>query len=60
MECDGLAIDRPVRIAFDNLAITVSGFRATAFVADYGERFSHDIGLTTRRSHFAIVAGCIA
>ena len=42
---DGLAVDCPVGIAFDNLAIGVAGKRTGARVADAGQRLAHDVGL---------------
>jgi hypothetical protein len=45
VERDSLTIDGPVRIAFDNLAIAVPRFGATARIADAGQRYTHDIAL---------------
>lgn len=45
MQGHSLAIDRPVWIAFYDLAIAVTGFRATARVVYASQRLTHYIGL---------------
>jgi len=56
---NSLAINRPVRITFHDLAVTMAGFWTTAGVTNDSEWLTHDIGIPGCGSHLSIVTGGI-
>lgn len=61
VQSDSLAVDLPVRIAFDDLAVAMPRLGATTWVADAGERLTHHVALRgCYGRYFATVTGGVA